>query len=255
MDMKRCISVVLLVVLSAGCLSVPGGITAPTETSLEAYPDGVPEPVVIVAPDNRSDAIARSVAVLDSHLQRADVSSSIVSHAAFDPQNGSGTAVVLAPDGQLPESLANEVATPESENETTATVFTADRSTPGVSDVVVLSGGDWGIRTGVDDLTGRTDGSLSGQRATVHAEIDTYEGTVVRRNYAEFYALLFETNDDVYMLTVAPERLEQNEPINATVRAYETEFSQPVLGSNRVDPTTMTAPALEIVSVLEGGDS
>lgn len=265
--MKRSIGIILLLVVSAGCLSVPSGITESTEPngttepraqtestglSLEAYPSAVSEPTVIVAPQNRSDAIDQSVVVLQSHLQQAtNASPRVVSHSAFDPENSSGTAVVLAPDGHLPGSLSDALETPESKNETTATVFTTTRSAPGVSDFVVLSGGEWGIRAGVDDLTGRTDVSLSGHRATAHAEINTYEGEVVKGRYAEFYTLLFETKDDVYVLTVAPDVLKQNEPINATVRAYRTEFRQPVLGSNRIEPAMMTAPGLEIVSVIE----
>lgn len=265
--MNRRTGIVLLLVVSAGCLSAPSSITEPTEPnsttepvaptesagiSLEAYPASVSGPPVIVAPQNRSDVIARSVVVLQSHLQQAtNASPRVVSHSAFDPQNSSGTAIVLAPEGRLPDSLAGTFDAPESTNETTATVFTANRSAPGVSDFVVLSGGDWGIRAGVDDLTGRTDVSLSGQRATTHAEINTYEGEVVKGRYAELYALLLETDDDTYILTASPEILDRNEPTNVTVRAYNTEFRQPVLGSNRIEPTTMTAPGLEIVSVIE----
>jgi hypothetical protein len=262
--MIRITVLTVILVASAGCLTGPAtpGEQSPTPTEtrgnatapqLEAYPSFVSNASTIVVPANRSAAVNRSFRVLRNDIWGTTrTEPTVVSHAEFSPENHSGTVFVLAPNGDMPAGVPSETEVGITDNETTATVATAVG--PNGTAYVVVAGGEWGIRAGVDALTGRTNVSVSGTESTVQADVSTYEGRVVEGRYGDMYTLAFETEDRVYILTSAPSSLADDEPVNATVRAYRTEFRQPILGSGVNDTTTTTGPAIEIVTVVDRDD-
>jgi hypothetical protein len=217
--------------------------------SLSSYPSALSDTVKIVAPEEKSLALNRSVYVLKTHLQRETNKSLIViNYSDFDMGDESGSAIFLSPGGGNLNEIDRFSSSKQSWNRTSAVVTIQKHPGQPLNTTVTLNGGLWGIRASVDALTGRGEKSLTGSHDTITATLKSYNGKIKHGKYGPFYGLLFKTADDQYVITAPGKELKSKAPVNASIKSYETLFKFRSFQSND-GPTLITVPGVEVVNV------
>lgn len=263
-------TLLILIVLTAGCATgspgspvnsspASGGaedcITDADARLLDQYPSSLPEQIAVVVPEMNDTAITRSIKVLTNHhVAQNRESPSVIESTQLSLQDNRSL-VVLAPRGTTPQTFDQSRSSHSGAtgNVTRASVSVFEHPRNASNNVIMISGGAWGIRAAVDILTERSEEHF-GPCGEVSAEISVYSGKVEWTSSSPM-SLIFNPhgNDTNLFVAASPARFNSkaaNQSFNTTVRGYRTtvRVTEFVGGEKKI----REFPAIEIATVESG---